>query len=202
MTNRPILFSAPMIRALLAGRKKQTRRVLANGETGEPPTKSPRFAVGDRLYVRELWRTGLAYDDLPPAQMGGDEPIRYEVDGNVEAYGGVPERGWGRLRQGMHMPRWASRLTLTVTDVRVQRLQDISESDAVAEGCFKGKASGRVFESEASMHLGGEQWCNAREWYADLWDRLNADRGFEWDADPWIVAVSFTVQRRNIDEAA
>lgn len=206
MTDRPILFSAPMVRALLDGRKTQTRRIakvkrgvtIADisewvGEEGSMARRGvfqrhqiaePRFAVGDRLYVREAWRAEVDFDAVSPCNMFEDTPIAYEASPTVA------HMAMGRFRQGMHMPRWASRLTLTVTDVRVQRLQDISEADAIAEG---------VTDSWPEIE------CNSsrpfRDGYRWLWDSLNADRGFAWDTNPWVVAVSFTVERRNIDEA-
>ena len=89
------------------------------------------------------------------------------------------------------MPRWASRLTLTVTDVRVQRLQDISEADAVAEGCDAVLAL--TIKRPNGAHPG-----NPRECYCDLWNSLHGHGA--WDANPWVVAVTFTVQRGNIDQ--
>jgi hypothetical protein len=232
MTDRPILFSGPMVRALLAGTKTQTRRVLkpqppawatfcqqptmlnvlqqwvpsglwAWSEAEQQPPRelkrwpvdangdhywlNPRFAVGDRLYVREAWKTHAAYDDISPAAMGGDEAILYEADGAHQTWGYPAISKIGRFRQGMHMPRWASRLTLTVIHVRVQRLQEIGHVDAAAEGCL-GKGT----------YPGGYE-VTPRDQYRELWDSLNAPRGFGWDSNPWVVAVSFTVERRNID---
>ena len=227
MTDRPILFSAPMVHALLGGRKTQTRRALnpqpyefphpddgrriwnASGAVGGRISISDRALLdlhrkpkpGDRLYVREHWRTTLAFEDLRPSQMtAAHTRIKYEAGGLIDLKGKkIPNFHEGRFRQGMHMPRWASRLTLIVTDVRVERLQAISEADAVAEGCFKGKASGRVFASAAAMHLGGDEWANARDWYADLWEVINGPGA--WDANPWVAAYTFTVIPKNIDEA-
>ncbi len=224
MGDRPILFSGRMVRALLDERKSQTRRLLnpqpyspesivsydkisgkwmscepspATGGTRQmDPWRPIRIKTGDRLYVREAWRVARDYDGHSPAKSHKGKPVL--PDFAVIAYEADPLRdGVGKLRQAMHMPRWASRLTLTVSDVHVERLQDISEEDAVAEGCFKGKASGRVFASEAAMHLGGVEWANARDWYADLWDSINSED--TWDANPWVVAYTFTVERRNID---
>jgi hypothetical protein len=208
MADRPILFSGPMVRALLASTKTQTRRVLSG--LGDQPIveydgmymwkqdyrwgvvsnpKFPpgvRFSVGDRLYVREAWRTGLAYEDLSPSALGGDEQVLFEADGATERWtGGSSEPG--RVRQGMHMPRWASRLTLTVTEVRVQRLQEICHVDAAAEGCL---GTGQYPDYDVTP----------RDQYRALWDSLNADRGFGWDVNPWCVAVSFSVEHRNIDQ--
>jgi len=262
MADRPILFSGAMVRALLAGRKTQTRRVLRRvpnnpvringiwhddhcdrqlGAETEFKPMALSFAVGDRLWVREAWRvTGnrdaIAPRDLPPrtlttffeagGSMGGVEPMpkdrersaaEYIPDAYYPPFGTRPE--WvGRLRQGMHMPRWASRLTLTVTDVRVQRLQEISEADAIAEGivsCTLGGIREGLDEpgdwaelpDETPMYFAsdGEEWvvhADPREAYGSLWEDINADRGFGWYANPWVVAVSFTVAQRNIDAVA
>lgn len=161
----------------------------------------PRHAVGDRLWVREAWATEAAYDDLAPSAIGGDEPIHYDADGSHQTWGFPAIARLGRRRPSMFMPRWASRLTLTVTEVRVQRVQEISEDDAIAEGPgFVGAVSGEVCESSASHRLGiGPRWRNAREWYADLWDSLNSKRGYGWHANPWVAAISFRVARANID---
>lgn len=210
MADRPILFSAPMVRALLAGTKTQTRRLLMTADEIE---KGPwlrvrykeeadiwqvgleqfnswkeipvRYRVGDRLYVREAWRAEAVYDDTPPRDIPDDAcMIRYEADGAWSDHDAMTHAG--RFRQGMHMPRWASRLTLAVTDVRVQRLQEISEEDAEAEGFT------RYFDTELP-----NDWIV--DWYKELWDNLNADRA-PWKSNPWVVAVSFDVKRCNIDE--
>lgn len=209
MADRPILFSGPMVRALLAGRKTMTRRVakvkpgitlsditewveqpngFRRGVFRRDQIAEPRFAVGDRLYVREAWRSAAPLDDTPPREMGDllVPPLRYEADGAVENWAEWRGHDAGKFRQAMHMPRWASRLTLTVTDVRVQRLQDIDSDDAKAEG---------VFAVDLTKHTSVAR-------FKELWDSLNAKRGFGWDANPWIVAVSFTVERRNIDAGA
>ena len=227
MTDRPILFSAPMVRALLDGRKTQTRRILnpqpyVNGigydaELGDiachddylPPSTLLRrmgkgrnsyvasmpedgpeglsgFYVGDRLYVREEWFSTPAYDDLKPCDMGGDEPLRYKSDDATFNWGEADGTRVGRRRAGMHMPRWASRITLIVTDVRVERLQDCSEADAIAEGAMR--QLGFVADPSRLTHRNG---------YANLWNTINGEGA--WETNPWVVAVSFTVEKRNID---
>jgi hypothetical protein len=225
MTDKPILFSAPMVRALLEGRKTQTRRLLPNPEyygcpTGDCPHNRQdecdramrentaadlRFAVGDRLYVREEWRIGSKYDavkpvDLAPRTMtvlygaGGQSCNHLDGSGwrNVEnPPEGMPN--WaGRRRAGMHMPRWASRLTLTVTEVRVERLQDCSEADALAEGIGQ---FGRFFGLPDADWDEGE--LSAVAAYHRLWNSINGPGS--WEANPWVVAVTFTVEKRNID---
>lgn len=100
------------------------------------------------------------------------------------------------------MPRWASRLTLTVTDVRVQRLQDISEADALAEGIQSMDRYSMPVNDPSfavSEHDPNGWFPTATEAYEALWDKLNAGRGFGWALNPWIVAVSFTIEHRNID---
>lgn len=208
MADKPIIFSAPMVRALLDGRKSQTRRVLKpqppegatcywahlpgyecwmyQGKPEKMPGNSAyipsgqlnvSYATGDRLYVREHWRGHIAYDDLAPSAMGGEEPILYLADSAAETWGWgkANPATWGRFRQGMHMPRWASRITLEVTGVRVERLQDISEADAEAEGVRN------------SLHLQGGRF--ARDNFAHLWWTINGDGS--WEANPFVWCVSF-----------
>lgn len=210
--DRPILFSGPMVRALLDGRKTQTRRVLSsdryaslfNGGWADSFVLDPgnqswrdsevRYAVGDRLYVREAWRTFPELDHLSPSKLDVGVGILPMADTGVS----FPSPLWGKFRQGMHMPRWASRLALTVTDVRVQRLLEISEEDAIAEGITQ---HGRFF-GVADAEWDSASAVSAVDAYANLWDDLNEARGFGWETNPWVVAVSFTVERRNIDAEA
>ena len=213
---RPILFSAPMVRALLAGTKTQTRRIIkprgrvslfdgswSDSYVLDPGNQAWReqevpIKLDDRLWVREAWRPNWSAEgyreDLGRIGRPSDfDPkrtaIEYLADETHELN--------GKSRPGIHMPRWASRLTLTVIDVRVQRLQDISEADARAEGAYVGKASGRVADNQMAMNLG--LWhFTCRDWYEDLWDRING--AGSWEANPWVAAYTFTVERRNIDE--
>ncbi|WP_295810350.1 hypothetical protein [uncultured Nitratireductor sp.] len=235
MTDRPILFSGPMIRALLEGRKTQTRRVLnkarvfATPETraftlsgddmaralqnadrfrhlgGDgwfweadafewqaPATRTGwmahiGYAPGDRLWVREGFFGGHP----------GCANITYRAD-QIHAMVAIP---W---KPSIHMPRWASRLTLIVTDVRVQRLQEISEEDADAEGTAHCDQCGDAGWINSGPDGGWE--CTAPgcgDAYVDCfrhtWDGLNAERGFGWDVNPWVVALTFEVIRQNID---
>lgn len=210
MADRPILFSSLMIAALLAGRKTQTRRlcrpaneaalsyvvhiddaIAAPGWFGDEEGEMSFFAgyaPGDRLWVREAWRTHRAYDDLKPSEMGGDETVWPELDrDNCDAH--------GRYRHGRFMPRWASRITLIVKDVRVQRLSECSVDDAVAEG-LQWVVPG-MWAVAHSLPIIGE---DPRSVYAQLWDHINGDGA--WAADPWVVAVSFDVLKANIDNLA
>ncbi|QRY69221.1 hypothetical protein JVX98_13450 [Ensifer sp. PDNC004] len=188
MNDRPILFSAPMVQALLAGRKTQTRRkVTPHIEVDHighlHSSIKLRISVGDRLYVREHWRTTYGLDwtvedlgrPLRPVEFDPKTtPIEYLADGENEL--------GGKDRRAMHMPRWASRLTLTVTDVRVERLQSISEADALAEGL-------------AGVELDG---MDPRGWYRNLWESINGPGS--WEANPWVAAYTFRVIKQNIDQ--
>jgi hypothetical protein len=99
------------------------------------------------------------------------------------------------------MPRWASRLTITVNEVRAQRLQDISEADAWAEGCIPGEMNdlGNPFPADEPdpSGIGERGWDCARDWFADLWNSLHGLTA--WDTNPWVVAISFDVRHGNID---
>lgn len=227
MTDRPILFSAPMVRALLDGRKTQTRRMLkpepfidAMGNfcamdrkgklwnygqrvDGTPcldhyTEKCVRFAKGDRLYVRETFSGPADQATMSPGEWSVGEPIWYWADGSPS------EGDWTKPKPGIHMPRWASRLTLTVTDVRVQRVQECSEADCIAEGPPEVNNDPRTISGELQPMVVPEPekpWrrMTPRAWYHELWDAINGAGA--WDANPWIVAVTFTVDRRNIDTA-
>lgn len=213
--DRPIIFSAPMVRALLDGRKTQTRRVLnpqpagwAEGcyhrpdgrwiwVTGPRPDNGPGpgvmlseesfripYAAGDRLYVREAF----SYETLD-VDRNGFMPPWYWADGN-------PASGdFTRPKPSIHMPRWASRITLTVTEVRVQRLQEISEEDAGAEGIFHRPSD--FYPQGVWTHGGDEGWHTPEAAYRHLWNSLHGPDA--WDENPWVVAITFTTERRNID---
>lgn len=220
MTDRPIIFSGPMVAALIAGRKTQTRRVLrpqplSGGFWRDKPRTEPcgwtqeqwdqiysgefpdgsrcaqsfPYAAGDTLWVREAWRVGLAYEDLRPAEMSGEEIVDW-LAGSITAAWSM-----GRKRSPIHMPRWASRLTLTVSDVRVQRLQEISDADAIAEGVQP------FGEGTASVQTkDGVTYSTPRSCFAVLWESIHGKDA--WAANPWVAALTFSVERRNIDAVA
>jgi len=176
MTDRPILFSGPMVRAILDGRKSQTRRVLSMAHIG--------YAPGDRLWVKETWRAsyGLDYyrDDLGRCPRPSDmDPattaIEYLADGEREL--------GGRDHPSIHMPRWASRLTLTVTNVRVERLKDISEADAIREGVT-------LIQGSLEDPVGA---------FRSIWSSINTATGKRWEDNPWVCAITFDTRRGNID---
>lgn len=181
MADRPILFSWPMVRAILTGTKTQTRRVVKPAPDWKP-VGCPYGQPGDRLWVREthylhgVW--SVRKDDggkrrwtfHPSRDMG----VQFtEPNGFIKGRS-TTVHGWYR-RPSIHMPRWASRITLEVTGVRVERLQDISEADAIAEGVNN------------SLHLPGGRF--ARENFAHLWWTINGDGS--WEANPWVWVVEF-----------
>jgi len=199
MRERPILFSAPMVRAILAGAKTQTRRLVkpnphkvdggvpfadapawAHAEPGSAVMRCPYGVRGDRLYAREAWAAPHAYDHLPPRLIPQDARIHYAAN---------EDRGGLLWRPGIHMPRWASRITLEVTGVRVEELQEISYEDAKAEGAEFWRNDGTLTELPP---------CSAHRYeFEDLWTSIHgAD---SWNANPWVWVVSF--QRLDAKEA-
>ena len=193
MKERPILFSGPMVRAILEGRKTQTRRVVKP----QPPTafvtvrvedgtqaswclrnqsafdlpesaadwltlRCPYGVPGDRLWVRETWGSCTTNGTVCSGYRA-DVALRPEIEAGVD-----------RWRPSIHMPRWASRLLLEVKAVRVERLQEISEDDAFAEGIS-----------------GGDWLGNPVGTYRELWDSINAKRGHSWESNPWVWVVEF-----------
>lgn len=206
MADRPILFSAPMVRALLAGTKTQTRRALNPqphliGTTGSYVGKDGkghklRIAVGDRLWVRETWAplTYITHNDPGPQAI---------IDGGFyRADEGTVDGEVSKWKPSIFMPRHASRITLTVTDVKAKRLQDISEADAKAEGI---DAYGGI-DPDCSGYLNYANnshdgyWLAPKASYASLWNHINGPGS--WAANPWVVAYSFSVQHGNIDQIA
>lgn len=195
-----------MVRALLAGSKTQTRRQLrngswldpkegvirmcsvANGVTGSQTVGCPYGVPGDRLWVREAWATHACFDHIPPRDLTA-RSIHYQADGQIKT---------GKNRPGMFMPRWASRITLEVTAVRVELLQAISEADAIAEGIdrgenFPGWYRGPLPGDSAGLQEYGRNFkiptAFARLAYRALWESINGTGS--WDANPWVWVVSF-----------
>lgn len=199
MTDRPIIFSAQMVRALPDGRKTQTRR-LQFDERGRLTTwgrlaeEWQRGERDQRLWVREAWRTAAKFDATAPRNIEPRALVSYDAD-----FDGEPNDGCrGKARRSFHMPRWASRITLDVTAVRVQRLQEISEEDARAEGAF---ALNRIGDDpmHAPWTMTGEGWRydTPRDAFRALWNTLHGAGA--WDANPWVVAVTFGARKGNID---
>lgn len=202
MKERPIIFSGAMVRAILAGNKTQTRRVVNPSlhpktnaviwntadnafipwyesrdegcRTGKPFT-CPYGAPGDRLWVRETWQTTTTPKDRDTSKL----VFAADYDG---ARPGFVEDEW-LWRPSIYMPRWSSRITLEVTEVRVQRLQDISEDDIIAESATVdavARATGIPWSDLPTLHSAWEV----------LWNNINGDRA-PWSSNPWVWAVSF-----------
>ena len=240
MTDRPILFSGPMVRALLEGRKTQTRRVLSannlriwmggldfgggfvkpNAELFAMAMNDARqfrmiehtlawvtnpaahqesavlaqwqgklsVSVGNRLWVREAWRCNGWAKDVATIFYRASEGDgytamceQYPVDGKTYLR---PTASW---RPSIHMPRWVSRLTVVVDGVKVERLQDISEADAIAEGCTPNNEG-----------LNPNHYGPSRDIFQNLWTQINGPGS--WEANPWVAAYTFRVFRSNIDQ--
>jgi len=186
---RGILFSAPMVRALLDGRKTVTRRAVKGValdwlEEFEPSYVAdpengmcPYGKTGERLWVREAWAADAQVDAVAPRDLSRGEPILYPADG-VTRTSGCSMISQGRCRPSIHMPRWASRILLEITAVRVERLQDVSEEQSEAEGVEFLRAAPDFDET-----------LTAKQLYEILWDHINGAGA--WDANPWVWVVEF-----------
>ncbi len=211
MKERPILFSAPMVQAVLEDRKTQTRRIIKpqpdrlvdlgrgpipyRGAAPPPEMPSAKMSVpidcpygfaGDRLWGRENYRLDVAYDGGKPTDAPPNAAVFYEAGGKVGD--GVP----GKQHPSIHMPRWATRLVLEVTEIRVQRLNDCSEADALAEGVvWSDRWQGFIVHGveHPNRDFPVLARATAREMYAALWDVINGSGS--WLSNPWIWAVTF-----------
>lgn len=249
---RPIIFSAPMVRAILEGRKTQTRRVMnpqpymsvsnpprvRDASDGDificpdflPTTPNRSFVIteressgvwhcmgqrefaekrcpygipGDRLWVREA-------AIITPKRWDDDRTFTHrDTDGDkrwVQYLATSPDReaatGYGlKVSPSIFMPRWASRITLEIASVRVQRVREISEEDAEAEGCEAEVYTERDVadlqiadvspEIKKLARLLGPGKVPAAARFRDLWNSINAKRGFSWDVNPWVWALTF-----------
>ena len=205
MKERPILFSGPMVRAILDGSKTQTRRILKSScqEIGErddgsrwPWSENPDNAAdhwhacphgqpGDRLWVRETFQGPLFDGDreseyrADPEAFNTPEFCQYAADGGQAPEFMTMDDEWVcRWRPSIHMPRWASRILLEIVSVRVERLQNIGSEEIEAEG---------VVTSDAAIM---EQGCRARVIdFTSLWESING--AGSWDANPWVWVVEF-----------
>ena len=201
MADKPILFSAPMIQALLDGRKTQTRRALKPPYglleltgAGWKPIYTKAFA-GDRLWVKENYQLPAILNSTAPRFVSDMSPVSYPATaGIIEDLDDETEKRI-KIRPSIHMPRWASRITLTVTDVRVTRLQEISEADAVAEGGMF--HDGRPTGHHGWRHDYADVWPTARDSFHHLWNSFNGPDAL--CANPWVVALTFAVHRCNIE---
>jgi hypothetical protein len=236
MKEYPIIFSAPMVRAMLEGRKTMTRRVVklrndadvvvTNGRVWKPArvdydgyVDCPYGRPGDRLWVRENWRVGawnendgtVAIDYLADSwsrrewlniknDPDGEKFNRLWIQSTDDAekvYGRIEDFSWEpgnspcRVRPSIHMPREFARIVLEITDARVERLQDISETDAKAEGVehvVVGSGWRRYCDPD-SEEAGVPPCADARSSFASLWAHINGEKS--WRENPWVWAISF-----------
>jgi hypothetical protein len=212
MKERPILFKGEMVRAILEGRKTQTRRLMnpqprrvdggvpfgdapawAHAEPGSMMMRCPYGQRGDRFFVRESFSGPYCMSEvdglpaMPPSQWPIDTPIWYWADGE-------PTHGdWTKPKPSIYMPRWASRITLEITGVRVQRLQDISEADAIAEGIFFWEGFHKINSARNPMAT-GTIYPSIKAAYAGLWDAINGPGS--WDENPWVWVIAFNTEKR------
>ena len=190
MKERPILFSSPMVRAILDGRKTQTRRVikekLMRGE-GAHVNNCQYGKPGDRLWVRETWQGPLFYDEIPEDwnsdKYKTPEYCYYKASGDSCDFTDSDDNFVERWSPSIHMPRWASRILLEVTNVRVERLHDISEEDAKAEGSYVCDYFGRRLLDQSS-NQGCYKWG-----YRSIWESLNGSGS--WHLNPFVWVVEF-----------
>lgn len=241
-----ILFKGEMVRAIQAGRKTQTRRILnpqplrterrwvREAEVGTLHVTQDMFGeglvfalresmtttrnlgavnfaeefapikVGEILYMKETWYEGYPTDDY--GNINGPSQYWYRADAPSDARPGdvsdswcINEWGednkdmWPRWKSSMFMPYAAARIFLKVTGVRVERLNDISEADAWAEGCKRGEPTdnGGFFPAEIPDPggIGLRGWDSPEDWYADLWEEINGEGS--WDANPWVWVYTF-----------
>lgn len=203
MAIKPILFNTEMVRAILDGRKTCTRRVIKlpenmdgvpvgkSGDSNNPlgfmhpgGIKRPPYQPGDILYVRETWC------ELPVNEAGhmrGHPVYYYRADGDMR-----PEEWRGKWSPSTHTPKEAARIWLKVTDVRVERLQKITEDGCIAEGIYPSNCRGcnATFGCDACPDEG----YNEVDGFADLWNstikKSDLDR-YSWDANPWVWVIGF-----------
>lgn len=197
---KPILFSTPMVKAILDGRKTQTRRVIKIDDAPENwkisiagtsivrtepyDVKLPRYAAGDILWVRETWAQTWTPDS-------NDIGFVYKADGKPAAF-----PYWGNVKQckdevwipSIFMPKEAARIFLRVKNVRVERVQEITENDAKNEG-VKDPYDYQEPSYYDQPHVRGMEINKSA--FAGLWDSLKAKRGYGWEANPWVWVYGF-----------
>jgi hypothetical protein len=168
---RPILFSAEMVRAILEGKKTQTRRVVKYSRD----VHCPYGEVGDRLWVRETWC------------MSDMEPFCGKVAFKADNWTECPSED-GKWKPAIFMPRWASRITLEITEVRRERLQEMSSDDAIEEGALTLPYTSHKMESPLAR-------------FRRLWDAINSKNGYSWDDNPYVWAIGFKSVKLKDSEA-
>jgi hypothetical protein len=200
MKERPILFSGEMVRAILKGRKTQTRRVAKFPKPIKPMkvisdffkgrlclsawyggrddssviTRFCPYGVpGDRLWVREAFWNSRGDDSMPTYYKADQHDLLPGIRGYHD----------GPWKPSIHMPRWASRITLEITEIRAERIQEISPADCIAEGI------GMFEDFKSRPALSGDE--KIKNTFRGLWDSINKKRGYRWGTNPWVWALTF-----------
>ena len=244
MKEKPILFNGEMVRALLSGRKTQTRRIIkpqpdgawaVNIETGEhtcikDATGKPWYNIGGinglpqcpygqpghKLWVRETWARWDKKRIDNKGRIRWMSHTEYRADGR-----GLPTVA--KWRPSIHMPRYESRISLTIEDVRVERVQDIMEEDAIKEGvpewankdditnghyldrplethwcekCQGEGTHGAMGENMGVTEADCSECDTSIKLFRNLWDSINAKRGYGWDTNPWVFVIEFKLDKR------
>lgn len=226
---RGILFSAPMVRALLDGRKTVTRRAIKHQPDvpvsdaipkrnfpHAPPTadwywrpqhghlngvpsqgwnfRCPYGQPGDRLWVREAWAADAQLDTVAPRDLSRGEPILYPADG-VTRTSGCSMISQGRGRPSIHIPRWASRILLEITDVRVERLQ-AGEGETAFESRYVAEGINRIHHGDGEYYFhafkdeaGPGNWIDPFDAWRELWVSISGAEA--WNTNPWVWVVEF-----------
>lgn len=219
MTDLPILFTPAMIRALRDGRKTMTRRIIKpqplylSGRNKriyadadyrkswrEGCDDDLRFTPGDRLWVREShYLTDDGHDEY--AVYAADESVVLEhlaaIDRLPKDFPQDVKTQARKLRPSIHMPRWASRFTLIVESVRVERLQDVSEASAIAEGITRSPHGNGDQWMDYPEGSSADGWLDPRQSFRTLWESINGPDA--WSSNPWVAAIGFRVVAANID---
>lgn len=183
-----IIFGAESVRALLAGQKTQTRRLVKGADDGEAPC---RYRAGDRLWVRETWAVGACAEGFKPRELS--ERVWLADNGGVWFVGTDPKTPIsprGTWRTPLFMPRWVSRITLEVVSVRRENLLEITESDAVDEGLRPTEIG--TYQVPIDEWPGFAEFGTARQAYLFAWDGINGKRvAYRHDADPRVDRIEF-----------
>lgn len=190
MNTHPIIFSTPMVRAIMTGNKTQTRRIV---------NPQPHGGIRSSVFSRSGVEDGHGKEIKKRYGSPGDilwvrETFARYPDGYVVYKADFPDDGFGseivHLRTGkvfplvwkpsIHMPRRASRIGLEITSLRIERLNNISERDAIAEGCRAWKENGKVTDTAVND-------------FAHLWDEINLKRGYSWESNPFVWVITFQI---------
>lgn len=164
----------------------EPKLIVDGNRDNDVPLKCPYGGPGERLWVRETW------SPIPEMKPSGyftdpkwvDRRVWYRADNDKPMWG-------GKWKPSIHMPRWASRITLTITGIRIERLNSISEEDAMAEGIFRFATDPPMYGASPDGTLGPMIGATACEAYRYLWESINGKGS--WDANPWVWVVEFSM---------